>query len=76
MQNAWKSMHLSPLKHFSQKTISIKTWQLGSVWIEFILLKLKIENWKHCTKIIFKCVNNVVGPIFNEKVTEVEFVGP
>ena len=23
------------------------------------------ENWKHCDKIIFKCVNNAVGPIFN-----------
>ena len=42
----------------------------GSVWIELILLKLKTENWKHCSKIIFKCVNNAVGPIFNEKVAE------
>ena len=41
-----------------------------SVWIELILLKLKTENWKHCSKIIFKCVNSIVGPIFNEKVTE------
>ena len=31
-------------------------------------LKLKNENWKYCSKIIFKCVNNTVGPIFNEKV--------
>ena len=23
-----------------------------------------IENWKHCNKIIFKCVNSTVGPIF------------
>ena len=28
------------------------------------------ENWKYCNKIIFKCVNSTVGPIFNEKVTE------
>ena len=28
------------------------------------------ENWKHCSKIIFKCVNSTVGPIFNEKVAE------
>ena len=29
------------------------------------------ENWKlkHCSKIIFKCVNSNVGPNFNEKVT-------
>ena len=30
----------------------------------------KIENWKHCSKIIFKCVNSIVRLIFNEKVTE------
>ena len=41
---------------------------LESVWIELILLKLKTENLKHCSKIIFKCVNSTVGPIFNEKV--------
>ena len=35
------------------------------------------ENWKHCSKIIFKCVNSTVGPIFNEKNGwKVEFVGP
>ena len=28
-------------------------------------LKLKTENWKHCSKIIFKCINSIVGPIFN-----------
>ena len=38
---------------------------LGCVWIELILLKLKTENEKHCSKIIFKCVNSIVGPIFN-----------
>ena len=40
----------------------------GSVWIELIVaenLKLKTENWKHCSKIIFKCVNSIVDPIFN-----------
>ena len=26
------------------------------------------ENWKHCSKIIFKCVNSTVGLIFNEKI--------
>ena len=41
---------------------------LGSVWIELILLKLKTENCKHCSKMIFKYVNSAVGPIFNEKV--------
>ena len=33
------------------------------LWIQFILLKTK--NWKHYSKIIFKCVNSVVRPIFN-----------
>ena len=26
------------------------------------------ENWKHCSKIIFKCMNSVMELIFNEKV--------
>ena len=34
---------------------------LGSVWIH-----LKTE--KYCSKIIFKCVNSTMGPIFNEKI--------
>ena len=33
---------------------------LGSVWIPLIA-----ENWKHYSKIIFKYVNSIVGPIFN-----------
>ena len=33
-------------------------------------LLLKIENWKHCNKIIFKCVNSAVWPIFNENFVE------
>ena len=36
---------------------------VGSVQIELILLKL--ENYKHCNKIIFKRVNSAVGPILN-----------
>ena len=43
---------------------------IGSVWIELILLKLKTKNWKYCSKIIFKCVNNTVRHIFNEKIAE------
>ena len=27
--------------------------------------KLKTENWKYYSKIIFKCVNSIVGLIFN-----------
>ena len=36
---------------------------LRSIWIQ-----LKTE--KYCNKIIFKHVNNIMGPIFNEKVVE------
>ena len=35
---------------------------IGSIRIQLILLKTK--NRKHCSKIIFKCVNSAVGPIF------------
>ena len=45
-------------------------YNLGSVWIGLILLKLKTYCWNHCSKIIFKCVNSTVGPIFNEKVAK------
>ena len=34
-----------------------------SVWIEFIIVET--ENWKHYSKIIFKCINSAVGYIFN-----------
>ena len=36
---------------------------VGSVRIQHILQIT--ENWKHCCKIIFKCVNRDVGPNFN-----------
>ena len=41
---------------------------LGSVSISLILLK--IENWKHCNKIIFKFLNSAVWPIFNKSFVE------
>ena len=33
--------------------------------MNLLLLKLETENWKHCNKIIFKCINSAVEPIFN-----------
>ena len=48
--------------------IFLQNLNYGSVWIEFIVTET--ENWKYCSKIIFKCVNSVVGLIFNEKVAE------
>ena len=35
----------------------------GSVWIELIFAET--ENWKHRSKIIFKCVNSVMEPMNN-----------
>ena len=43
---------------------------LGCVWIELIFAETENWNWKHCSEIIFKCVNSVVGPIFNKKVVK------
>ena len=40
------------------------------VWIEFIFTEIKNWNWKHCSKIIFKCVNSAVRSIFNKKIAE------
>ena len=47
---------------------------VGSVQIELILLKP--ENKKHCNKIIFKCVNSTVRPIFNIFFLNKVVVGP
>ena len=44
--------------------------KLTSNWIGLILLKLKIYYWNYCSKIIFKCINSTVGPIFNEKIAK------
>ena len=42
---------------------TFKNRELGFVWIQLIFAET--ENWKHCSKIIFKCMNSTVGPIFN-----------
>ena len=42
-----------------------------SLWLRVCLDRTyfaETENWKHCSKIVFKCVNSAVGPIFNEKI--------
>ena len=36
---------------------------MGPFGLNLLLLKLKTENWKHCSKIIFKCINSVLGPV-------------
>ena len=42
------------------------------IWLLWICLDWAYccWNWKYCSKISFKCVNSIVGPIFNKKVTE------
>ena len=54
-------------------TLKKKKKILGPFGLSLLLLKLKvaeIENWKNCSKIIFKYINSVMGPIFNKKITE------
>ena len=50
--------------HLAQAIIQILRVRLDRTYFA------KTENWKHCNKIIFKCVNSAVWPIFNEKVAE------
>ena len=50
----------------SWQFLSMSNAYLGSVWIPLIT-----ENWKYCSKIIFKYVNNIVRPNF--KVDFIEF---
>ena len=48
---------------------------LRSVWIELILLKLKIENWKYCSKIIFKYVIVPWDPFLMKKLLKSDICG-
>ena len=45
------------------------TWKMFWVRLDWTYYcwnwKLKTENWKYCSKIIFKCVNSTMGPILN-----------
>ena len=43
---------------------------IKAVWIELIFTEIENWNWKYCNEIIFKYINSIVRPIFNEKVTE------
>ena len=52
------------------RVAKIKYRHNGSVWIELIFAETENWNWKHYSKIIFKCMNSAVEPIFNEKVVE------
>ena len=54
---------------WKEKLVGLRTYQNVSLQIRVCLdiayyWKLKTKNWKHCNKIIFKCVNSSVGPNF------------
>ena len=56
-------LHLLEELAILKRVIQYSTKDLSG--LNLLLLKLKTKNWKHCSKIIFKCVNSTVGPIFN-----------
>ena len=69
------SQNLTCVKNIKNKQLMVRfSKYVGSVQIQLILLKT--ENWKHCKKIIFKCVNSAVGPIFNFFFLNKVVVGP
>ena len=52
------------IAHFKVWNVTYPShWLRGSVWIQLIFAK----NWKHCSKIIFKYVNSVLGPFLMKK---------
>ena len=63
-------------KKKKKKKNKTKTWKATSESKPHIRVRLdrtyfaETENWKHYNKIIFKCVNNTVRTIFNEKIVE------
>ena len=46
-------------------TVGVTVTDITAEIYSLFCWKLKTENWKHYSKIIFKCVNSIVGPIFN-----------
>ena len=43
----------------------------NSVWILLI-----VENWKYCSRIIFKYMNSVMGPVLIKKLIKKVLMGP
>ena len=66
------TLSLMPLAHLIRVSRNDKVPILSSLGHSRYLKRLKVhldiayiaENWKHCNKIIFKCVNNAVRFIF------------
>ena len=72
---------LSVISHYNRCRVSRDVSGIRrlilSTWIIFLHLGLfryhlllKTENWKYGSKIIFKCVNSTVRPIFNKNFVE------
>ena len=56
------------MEHYSFVQNLLEFWNYCRLWVCLDRTYFaETENWKHCSKIIFKCVNSAVGPIFNEK---------
>ena len=81
LSSRWRPLWtLVPVLHLKQLELKKRMFRLGnenfkfvdigSVWIELIFAEIENWNWKHYSKIIFKCVNSIVGPIFNEKIAK------
>ena len=61
--------HYFNLRFQYNSKISVKMCVLSTTLMRICLdttYFVETENWKHCSKIIFKYVNIAVGPIFNE----------
>ena len=69
IRNYYFTIHFSP--HFTHLPLplslpsKVQPHSTGPFRLSLLLLKLKTKNWKYYSKIIFKCVNSTVGPIFN-----------
>ena len=61
---------LSEIFVFSLKLLLLFERGRWCVWIELIFTETENWNWKHCSEIIFKCVNSIMGSIFNKKVAK------
>ena len=64
---SYNFLYFSTYLFYVQLICTTYYWKPFWIHFEFICLDTIyfVENWKHCNKIIFKCVNSAVRPIFN-----------
>ena len=53
-----------------EKFKHVESWKKDAFSMLAENWKLKLKTEKYYNKIIFKCVNSTVRPIFNKKITE------